>query len=140
MEEYTVCEWSWCLDLAVGDIGTSPAVLSGDGTHSSMGRLNGLGMQCLTPVAVGRIILSDPWYNKCKLRRPPSGCGGSPPNRALVCLLQCAQPPPRCSAKNSSTTNQGHSRPCIQGQAECGFGQPSLVVGDPAHSRGVETR
>ena len=27
----------------------------------------------------------------------------------------------------------------IQGQAGCGFGQPGLVVGDPAHSRGVET-
>lgn len=56
MEEYTVCEWSWCLDLAVGDIGRSPAVLSGDGTHRSLGHLNGLGMQCLTPVAVGRSI------------------------------------------------------------------------------------
>jgi len=28
----------------------------------------------------------------------------------------------------------------IQGQAECGSGQLGLVVGDPAHSRGVETR
>ena len=28
----------------------------------------------------------------------------------------------------------------IQGQAGCGSGQPGLVVGDPAHSRGVETR
>jgi len=28
----------------------------------------------------------------------------------------------------------------IQGQAGCGFGQPGLVVRDPAHSRGVETR
>jgi len=28
----------------------------------------------------------------------------------------------------------------IQGQAECGSGQPGLVVGNPAHSRGVETR
>ena len=28
----------------------------------------------------------------------------------------------------------------IQGQAGCGSGQPSLVVGDPAHSRDVETR
>ena len=28
----------------------------------------------------------------------------------------------------------------IQGQAECGSGHPGLVVGDPAHSRGVETR
>ena len=27
--------------------------------------------------------------------------------------------------------------PC---QAGCGSGQPGLVVGDPAHSRGVETR
>jgi len=31
----------------------------------------------------------------------------------------------------------------IQGQAGCGFGQPGLVVGDPAHSegegKGVET-
>ena len=27
----------------------------------------------------------------------------------------------------------------IQGQAECGSGQPGLVVGDSAHSRGVET-
>ena len=27
----------------------------------------------------------------------------------------------------------------IQGQAGCGSGQPGLVVGDPAHSRGVET-
>ena len=28
----------------------------------------------------------------------------------------------------------------IQGQAGCGSGQPGLVVGDPAHRRGVETR
>ena len=28
----------------------------------------------------------------------------------------------------------------IQGQAGCGSGQPGLVVGDPAHSRGIETR
>ena len=28
----------------------------------------------------------------------------------------------------------------LQGQAGCGCGQPGLVVGDPAHSRGVETR
>jgi len=28
----------------------------------------------------------------------------------------------------------------IQGQAGCGAGQPGLVVGDPAHSMGVETR
>ena len=28
----------------------------------------------------------------------------------------------------------------IQGQAGCSSGQPGLVVGDPAHSRGVETR
>ena len=27
----------------------------------------------------------------------------------------------------------------IQGQAECGSGQPGLVVGDPAHSRGLTT-
>ena len=27
----------------------------------------------------------------------------------------------------------------IQGQAGCGSGQPGLIVGDPAHSRGVET-
>ena len=29
---------------------------------------------------------------------------------------------------------------CTQGQARCGSGQPCLVVGDPAHSRGFETR
>ena len=28
----------------------------------------------------------------------------------------------------------------IQDQAGCGSGQPGLVVGDPAHSRGVETQ
>jgi len=28
----------------------------------------------------------------------------------------------------------------IQGQAGCGSGQPGLVVGDPANSRGVGTR
>ena len=28
----------------------------------------------------------------------------------------------------------------VEGQAGCGSGQPGLVVGDPAHSRGVETR
>ena len=27
----------------------------------------------------------------------------------------------------------------IEGQAGCGSGQPALVVGDPAHSRGVQT-
>jgi len=27
----------------------------------------------------------------------------------------------------------------FQGQAGCGSGQPGLVVGDPAHSTGVET-
>jgi len=31
-------------------------------------------------------------------------------------------------------------RGCIEGQGGCGSGQPGLVVGDPAHSRGVETR
>ena len=30
--------------------------------------------------------------------------------------------------------------PRVQGQAGCGSGQPGLVVGDPAHSRGVDTR
>ena len=29
---------------------------------------------------------------------------------------------------------------CIQGQAGCGSGQPGLVIGDLAHSKGVETR
>ena len=34
----------------------------------------------------------------------------------------------------------GHPIPGgIQGQAGCGSGQPGLVVGDPLHSRGVET-
>jgi len=28
----------------------------------------------------------------------------------------------------------------IQGQAGCGSGLPGLVVGEPAHSRGVETQ
>ena len=28
----------------------------------------------------------------------------------------------------------------IQGQAGCGSGQPSLAVGNPEHSRGVETQ
>ena len=28
----------------------------------------------------------------------------------------------------------------VQGQAGCGSGQPGLLVGDPAHSRGVETQ
>jgi len=28
----------------------------------------------------------------------------------------------------------------IQGQARCGSEQPGLMVGDPAHSRGVDTR
>ena len=28
----------------------------------------------------------------------------------------------------------------LQGQAGCGSGQPALVVGDPARSRGVESR
>ena len=28
----------------------------------------------------------------------------------------------------------------IEGQAGCCSGQPGLVVGDPAHSRGIETR
>jgi len=28
----------------------------------------------------------------------------------------------------------------IQGQAGCGSGQPGLLVGDPAHSRGIETQ
>jgi len=28
----------------------------------------------------------------------------------------------------------------IQGQAGCSSGQPDIVVGDPAHSWGVETR
>jgi len=34
----------------------------------------------------------------------------------------------------------GEREKVIQGQAGCGSGQPGLVVGDPAHSRGVETR
>ena len=28
----------------------------------------------------------------------------------------------------------------VQGQAGCGSGQPGLMVGSPAHSRGVETQ
>jgi len=28
----------------------------------------------------------------------------------------------------------------VQGQAGCGSGQPGVMVGNPAHSRGVETR
>ena len=28
----------------------------------------------------------------------------------------------------------------IEGQAGCGCGQPGLVVGNPAHSRGVEAK
>ena len=33
-----------------------------------------------------------------------------------------------------------HNLGGIQGQAGCGSGQPGLVVGGPAHSRGVETQ
>ena len=34
---------------------------------------------------------------------------------------------------------RGHPIPGgIQGQAGCGSGQPGLVVGDPAHSRGLK--
>ena len=33
-----------------------------------------------------------------------------------------------------------HTPGGIQGQAGCGSGQPGLVVGDPAHSKGAETR
>jgi len=29
---------------------------------------------------------------------------------------------------------------CVQGQAGCGSGQPGLVVGNPVHGRGFETR
>jgi len=49
--------------------------------------------------------------------------------------------------KNYSEKNPQTQRGCgcpiaggIQGQAGCGSGQPGLVVGDPAHSRGVEIR
>ena len=47
-----------------------------------------------------------------------------------------------CLAKLSYIVAQGGCR-CpipggIQGQAGCGSGQPGLLVGDPAHSRGLE--
>ena len=29
---------------------------------------------------------------------------------------------------------------CYKKSVHCGSGQPGLVIGDPAHSRGVETR
>jgi len=35
---------------------------------------------------------------------------------------------------------EGRIQPYIQDQAGCVSGQPGLVVGDPAHSKGVETR
>jgi len=34
----------------------------------------------------------------------------------------------------------GASLKGLQSQAGCGSGQPGQVVGDPAHSRGAETR
>ena len=44
---------------------------------------------------------------------------------------------------NPEVTQSGCGYPIpggIQGRAGCGSGQPGLVVGDPAYSRGVETR
>ena len=44
---------------------------------------------------------------------------------------------------SSSHTQRGCGCPiyeCTQGQAGCGSGQPDLVVGNSAHSRGVEPR
>jgi len=46
------------------------------------------------------------------------GCGCSIPGKGCGCLIHGG----------------------IQDQAGCGPGQPGLVVGDSAHSRGVETR
>ena len=36
--------------------------------------------------------------------------------------------------------NPQKSKAVFQGQAGCGSGQPRLVLGDPAHSRGLETQ
>jgi len=49
----------------------------------------------------------------------------------------------KCSDTLEQVAQGGYGCPIpggIQGQAGCGSGQPGLVVGDPAHSRWVETR
>jgi len=51
-------------------------------------------------------------------------------------LQQEGQIFPFIFVKSDVTSERGG----IQGQAGCGSGQPGLVIGDPAHSRGVETR
>jgi len=64
--------------------------------------------------------------------------------RAMLTLLFSSEPRTE-GAKHSS---QGPGAPGqatvisggIQGQAGCGSGQPGLVVGNPAHSRGVEAK
>jgi len=47
-----------------------------------------------------------------------------------------------CSSVDSLLKNlvKFHSEVHFQSQAGCGSGQPGLVVGNPTHSRGVETR
>jgi len=51
----------------------------------------------------------------------------------------------KCKAVQQRTCKQVAQGGCgcpipggIQGQAGCGSGQPGLLVGDPAHSRGLE--
>jgi len=76
---------------------------------------------------------------------------------SFACFTVSVQPNPEralreilysyCSGLKCFYTGTGCPRRCgcpipagIQGQAGCGSGQPGLLVGDPAHSRGWELR
>jgi len=57
----------------------------------------------------------------------------SVPENFIFCL--------QCANAREQVAQGGCGRPIpagIQGQAGCGSGQPGLLVGDPAHSRGLE--
>ena len=76
-------------------------------------------------------ITKDVWWNHAKVSSPTSRM--FPPDyfhlEGVDALEQVAQGGCGCPIPGG-----------IQGQAGCGSGQPGLVVGDPAHSREVETR
>ena len=77
------------------------------------------------------------------LERVLSGCSFIKWCSLQLCLVRPARTLDisACSASLEQVAQGGCGCPipaAIQGQAGCGSGQPGLLVGDPAHSRGLE--
>ena len=58
--------------------------------------------------------------------------------KAIIIHLTLHHTEHRCSAEDISPADVSPIPGGIQGQAGCGSGQPGLLVGDPAQSRGLE--